>query len=194
MDHGRSAQGTPRRPLEKTRKSTFAPISKRIGAFYCSWFDGSAKLTTGSAHHDIGLTMTYSVVSYSTFISAIYLTSIILKRHHMRVLVIGAAGLLGSNLCFQWEEEGLDVVCSYHSHLISFPRKTSVSLDIANSMEVFRVIKNISPDVIVHCAALANVDACEQNPNEAMRINSEGTTYIAQAAEKNPKNIVKKDI
>jgi len=103
----------------------------------------------------------------------------------MRVLVIGAAGLLGSNLCFQWEEEGLDVVGSYHSHPISFPRKTSVSLDIANSMEVFRVIKNISPDVIVHCAALANVDACEQNPNEAMRINSEGTTYIAQAAENN---------
>ena len=38
------------------------------------------------------------------------------------------------------------------------------------------------PDVVVHTAALGDVDACERHPDEAYRVNVQGTEAIARAA------------
>jgi dTDP-4-dehydrorhamnose reductase len=49
---------------------------------------------------------------------------------------------------------------------------------------VDEVIRTTSPDVIVHCAAMANIDSCEKNPELARRINGEIPGELADRAKK----------
>ena len=55
-------------------------------------------------------------------------------------------------------------------------------LDIRNRGGVDKLVKNISPDVVIHTAALTNVDYCETNKREAWDVNVEGTRNIAEAS------------
>ena len=56
-----------------------------------------------------------------------------------------------------------------------------VSLDITDKDAVNRVLTEIRPDAVVHCAAWTAVDAAEDNEELVRRINAEGTRYIAEA-------------
>ena len=59
-----------------------------------------------------------------------------------------------------------------------------VSLDITDETEVMRVISELSPDAIIHCAAWTAVDAAEdeENREKVEKINRLGPLYIARAA------------
>ncbi|MEM2890795.1 MAG: SDR family oxidoreductase, partial [Candidatus Hadarchaeum sp.] len=57
-----------------------------------------------------------------------------------------------------------------------------IPLDIRCRHEVFRVVTKIRPDVIVHTAALTDVDYCEEHPDEASILNVEGTRTLVAAA------------
>ncbi len=92
----------------------------------------------------------------------------------MKVLVTGANGMLGQDLCPILEDAGFDVV------------ETDVdTLDITNELMVHRVISEESPDLIIHCAAYTNVDKAEEDLKTATLINVTGTENIAKAAAKN---------
>lgn len=54
--------------------------------------------------------------------------------------------------------------------------------DIKNKTKVVNFIKKTNPKIIIHAASLGNVDYCEENPNEAYKVNVEGTQNIADAA------------
>lgn len=56
-----------------------------------------------------------------------------------------------------------------------------VSLDITDKNAVNRVLTEIRPDAVVHCAAWTAVDAAEDNEELVRRINADGTRYIAEA-------------
>ena len=56
-----------------------------------------------------------------------------------------------------------------------------VSLDITDKDAVNRVLTELRPDAVVHCAAWTAVDAAEDNEELVRRINAEGTRYIAEA-------------
>ena len=56
-----------------------------------------------------------------------------------------------------------------------------VSLDITDKDAVNRVLTEIRPDAVVHCAAWTAVDAAEDNEELVRRINADGTRYIAEA-------------
>ena len=56
-----------------------------------------------------------------------------------------------------------------------------VSLDITDKDAVNRVLTEIRPDAVVHCAAWTAVDAAEDNENLVRRVNADGTRYIAEA-------------
>lgn len=87
----------------------------------------------------------------------------------MRVYLTGADGLLGTALTGalppRWPVRGVSVG----------------DFDIADGAAVRRSIAGFRPDAVVHAAALANVDACEKDPREAMRVNVEGTYQVAAA-------------
>jgi dTDP-4-dehydrorhamnose reductase len=84
-----------------------------------------------------------------------------------RVVVTGAGGLLGASVAKRFD----DVVAFDHA-----------SLDITDADAVHAAIERAQPAVVVHCAAMTNVDACEEHPDEAFRVNSDGSHNVASAA------------
>lgn len=89
----------------------------------------------------------------------------------MRVVVTGAAGLLGNALVRAARERGHEVC--------ALERKT---LDVTDSAAVERRIRDEKPCVIFHCAGYTAVDQAEEEPEKAMRINCDGTRNVALAA------------
>lgn len=87
----------------------------------------------------------------------------------MKILITGANGMLGQDLCPILEDEGYEVV------------ETDVEvLDITNFEQVKKVLMCEKPDVVIHCAAYTNVDKAEEEPDKATLINASGTENIAK--------------
>ncbi|MBR0309136.1 MAG: dTDP-4-dehydrorhamnose reductase [Mogibacterium sp.] len=108
----------------------------------------------------------------------------------MRTLVTGAGGQLGNDVVKELRSRGCDAIGT------DIAMKTDdlhfVCLDITNREEVLKTIKEIGPDVIVHCAAWTAVDAAEdlENRESVFRINECGTRYIAEAANENDSKMI----
>jgi len=96
----------------------------------------------------------------------------------MRILVTGASGLLGSKLTEILVKKGYEVYAGYNSHrpLNGHPIKFNVS----RKEEVKKAFGIAGPDVVIHAAALTNVDKCEVDKELAWRINVIGTRNIAK--------------
>ena len=54
-------------------------------------------------------------------------------------------------------------------------------LDIADTNSVFDTINRTRPDLVIHCAAMTDVDGCERDPDAAFKINAVGTWNLACA-------------
>ncbi len=100
-----------------------------------------------------------------------------------RFLVSGASGLLGLNFCIQTAEEH-QVIGIVHQHNLSGAPFTVIQTDLSNPKAMDRLIDQNKPEVIVHCAAMANVDACESQPVEANQLNSELPAELAALTQK----------
>ena len=87
----------------------------------------------------------------------------------MKILVTGANGMLGQDLCPILEDVGAFVI------------ETDVdTLDITNSEVVQQVLTDIRPDLVIHCAAYTNVDKAEEDIETATKINATGTENLAK--------------
>lgn len=93
----------------------------------------------------------------------------------MRVLITGARGMLGAEILERFHTAGIEVYGAVRSP--SQPRE--VSLDITQPAQARAVFDALRPDVVIHCAAMTNVDACERQPQEAYRVNAFGAEVIA---------------
>lgn len=94
-----------------------------------------------------------------------------------RLLITGVSGLLGSNLSFYLRDD-YDVLGVYHAHTIAMDGIQTRSADIASGNSVQELIKNFNPEVVIHCAAQADVEICESRPGDAWRINVFGTKNL----------------
>lgn len=91
----------------------------------------------------------------------------------MKILVTGANGMLGQDLCPILEDVGAFVI------------ETDVdTLDITNAEQVKQVLTDVRPDMVIHCAAYTNVDKAEEDLKTAELINVNGTENIAEACGK----------
>ena len=87
----------------------------------------------------------------------------------MKILVTGANGMLGQDLCPILEDIGAFVV------------ETDIdTLDITNFENVQKVLTYEKPDYVIHCAAYTNVDKAEKDLETARLINAKGTENIAK--------------
>ena len=100
----------------------------------------------------------------------------------MRVLVIGVAGQLGRALAVQTKARGDSVVGTYNSRVPDDQADSIEPLDKTDAQRVEAVLQKHVPDVVIDTAALHNVDYCELHPEDAYRVNREGTRFVAQAA------------
>ena len=100
----------------------------------------------------------------------------------MKVFITGGSGLLGSKVAEIALERGYDVYSGYSVNKPEFGK--SVKFDLAYPDSVVKVISDIRPDVIIHSAALTDVDRCEVERELAYKINVEGTKIVAEMARK----------
>lgn len=99
----------------------------------------------------------------------------------MRLLVTGVSGLLGLNLAVQAADRFhvTGVMRGERAQPIPGAPFDALLADLSDPQALERVVDQAAPDVIIHCAALTEVDYCEAHPEEARRINSELPGRIA---------------
>ena len=99
-----------------------------------------------------------------------------------KILVTGASGLLGLNFCnFLHNKYSVYGVCN-HTHLLNAPFK-EINLDLLKTSPE-EMLDEYQPDVVLNCAAMANIDQCEKMREEALEINSVYPGKLAAAAGK----------
>lgn len=99
----------------------------------------------------------------------------------MNVLVTGANGLLGQHLVLQLlqKKHYVSAVGRGPSRLdIQDPQYTYYSVDISNGREVSQLIYQVKPSIVIHTAAMTQVDECELNPEQCERVNVQGTAQL----------------
>ena len=108
----------------------------------------------------------------------------------MKYLVTGVNGQLGHDVMNELHKRGhdgvgSDIAANYSgimddSSVVNMPY---ISLDITDEEAVKRVISDIKPDVVIHCAAWTAVDMAEDDDKveKVFAVNTKGTTYIAKA-------------
>ena len=105
----------------------------------------------------------------------------------MKVFVTGVGGQLGYDVMNELTVRGYEC---YGSDVLPKEKITLpynyVQLDITNQEDVEKVIGQLAPDAVVHCAAWTAVDAAEEEENKpkVIAINAMGTQYIAKACKK----------
>lgn len=90
----------------------------------------------------------------------------------MRILVTGASGLLGLNLALEASEEHTVFGLINHQPVRS-DAFTVLQGDLLVPGTVERILDQTQPEWVIHCAAMAVVDACESNPLQAQKLNSD---------------------
>lgn len=90
----------------------------------------------------------------------------------MKIVITGSKGQLGSDCMVLFEKDyelvGVDID----------------EIDITDYLDVEKIVGDVTPDVIVNCAAYTNVDAAESDREEAWRVNVQGPRNLAEAAKK----------
>src|ERR1700682_3374898 len=89
----------------------------------------------------------------------------------MRVLIIGATGMQGTDIFQEWRDDEL------------IPA-TSRDADIRSAGEVERLVTRTRPEWIVLTAAYTDVDGSERDPAAAFAVNFKGTENVASVASK----------
>lgn len=87
-----------------------------------------------------------------------------------KILILGAGGRLGTALVRAW---------SPIAEVSALGRKEA---DLSSPHEVAALVRAAAPDMVVNCAAMTNVDACETERTLADAVNATSPGLIAQAA------------
>lgn len=101
-----------------------------------------------------------------------------------RILVTGASGLLGLNLSLAVDGKQHQVIGVANTQPFTWVGFKSVQAELTEPGVVEDLIEEHKPEVIIHCAAIANVDDCESRPEVAEQINARLPGEIAAAAAK----------
>ena len=98
------------------------------------------------------------------------------------ILVTGASGLLGANFVSVARQHDRHLVALTHRHSLPGSDVQSVTVDLTDQQEVKKLIHDLRPRWIVHCAALTNVDLCEEQPEIATLVNTTTSRNLAREA------------
>jgi dTDP-4-dehydrorhamnose reductase len=91
----------------------------------------------------------------------------------VRLLVTGAAGQLGREVLAVATAAGDDVVGADHA-----------ALDVTDRDAVLGAITTWRPDAVIHTAAWTAVDACESDPERALRANGLAVRWVVEACDR----------
>ena len=103
------------------------------------------------------------------------------------ILVLGASGLLGSNFIY-YSRKIYNIYFNYYNNKLYYPGikycQIFSSPSEINYSHLLKKIEKISPDIILNCLAVTNIDMCEKNKKKSSLINYELPTILCQIAKK----------
>ena len=101
-----------------------------------------------------------------------------------KVLITGANGLLGQKLVFLLaKKENIQLLATSRGECrFSIPKNVSYqNLDITSAVDCMALIEEFQPEVLIHAAAMTQVDACETDRELCDSINVTGVNNLIQA-------------
>ncbi|RJP52041.1 MAG: SDR family oxidoreductase [Anaerolineaceae bacterium] len=97
----------------------------------------------------------------------------------MKLLLTGVSGLLGLNFAQEMMDEH-EIIGVDRGKLVNAPFKI-LKHDLLDAGAVESILDAAQPDWLVNCAALADLDTCEENPDLAKRLNTDLPRQLARA-------------
>ncbi len=99
----------------------------------------------------------------------------------MEILVTGANGLLGNAIFRLRTSEHNWIGTGRGERRPAVPDDVSYfPCDLESDEEVKNLFNKVNPDVVIHCAAMTQVDQCELNPDDCFRANVQATQNLLQ--------------
>lgn len=96
----------------------------------------------------------------------------------MNILITGGKGMLGRTLIRHWQGQHTCIVADLPE------------VDITNRESITAAVAAAKADVVVHCAAMTAVDACEEQFEKALDINAKGSMCVADACKVNGARLI----
>jgi len=103
-------------------------------------------------------------------------------KHRPKVLIAGASGLLGHFLSEDFLKHAYSVCTLTNSHTLGVAEIAEIKIDLLNFAEATRIVRDEKPEILVNCAGLTNVDACEADEKTATGLHVTLSATLAAAA------------
>ena len=104
----------------------------------------------------------------------------------MRILVTGGLGFIGSHIVDASVSRGDEVISIDDMHAgkkeNANPKAPNFQIDISDVIKLEKVFREIKPEIVFHCAALARIQPSFQNPERYFEVNAIGTKNILKLA------------
>ena len=99
-----------------------------------------------------------------------------------KILVTGSAGLVGRQVAKDLVEKNFDVYSCYNVEKPEFG--VLIHMDFSKKDKIANILHTIKPDVVIHLAAITDVDLCETQKELAVLINTKSTEILARESAK----------
>ena len=96
------------------------------------------------------------------------------------VLIIGGSGLLGARVATACRDD-FRTFATYLTHRFDLQGVEELALDVTDYQQVHAIIRALRPKAVIMAGGMADVEACESDPERAFAVNAEGTRNIAKS-------------
>jgi dTDP-4-dehydrorhamnose reductase len=101
-----------------------------------------------------------------------------------KLLITGASGFLGWNLCHEAKNKW-DVTGIFHSHPVQPRGVKTVQLDLTDYKALKKLFSDLRPDAVIHTAAAASPNYCQEHPAKSEAINIGASVKLAGLCSEN---------
>lgn len=111
----------------------------------------------------------------------------------IKILVTGSNGLLGQKLSDQLRLIPDIQLINTSKGADRYPNPTGYNyheLNICDRNEILVLLANVKPDIVIHTAAMTNVDTCEQDQTGCWDLNVNAVAHLIEASKINPFHLV----
>lgn len=100
-----------------------------------------------------------------------------------KILITGGSGFVGGHVVTM-AQGNYEVHALYHKTPLQIKNIVAHQFDLAEVSQIRNFLDEIAPEVIIHTAAIANPDRCEENPDAAIQVNFKATDALSSWAHK----------
>jgi len=101
-----------------------------------------------------------------------------------KILITGASGFLGRYLLWN-APDSCRILAQYLRHPLDNVASNIRTVRLDLTQKDWSAFINFKPDIIIHTAAIATLDICQQNQQQAREVNVDATKRLVELASKN---------